>query len=116
MFEDHLYDLFGLEIEEWTNQNEIIAEFIHWSEVIILPDDQIGHSESLARNFEESEVAVNFSQLYGKGNITITLNSAKIVDKSLDFPKELILQLMVMSKKELTNHQFLSDNQVGELA
>ena len=115
MFEDHLYDLFGLEIEEWTNQNEIIAEFIHWSEVMILPDNHPDHSETLERNFEESEIAVNFSPLHSEGNLMITLDSAKIVEISEVFPEELILQLIEMATTPLTKHQFLTDNQIGDL-
>ena len=115
MFEDHLFDLFGLEIEDWMDENSIVAEFIHWSEVMILPDNHPDHSETLERNFEDSEIAVNFSPLHGEGNMMITLDSAKIVEKSGDFPKELILQLMKMASTPLTKHQFLSEKQVGEL-
>ena len=115
MFEDHLFDLFGLEIEDWMDENSIVAEFIHWSEVMILPDNHPDHSETLEQNFEDSKIAVNFSQLHGEGNIMITLDSAKIVEKSGDFPKELILQLMKMASTPLTKHQFLSEKQVGEL-
>ena len=64
MFEDHLFDLFGLEIEDWIDKNSIVAEFIHWSEVMILPDNHPEHSETLERNLEESEIAVNFSPLH----------------------------------------------------
>ena len=115
MFEDHLIDVFGLEIEDWIDENSIVAEFIHWSEVMILPDNHPEHSETLKRNFEESEVAVNFSPLHCEANVMITLGSAKIVEKSDDFPKELILQLIEMATTPLTKHQFLSDVQVGEL-
>ena len=45
----------------------------------------------------------------------ITLDSAKIVEESGNFPKELILQLMKMASTPLTKHQFLTDAQVGEL-
>ena len=79
MFEDHLIDLFGLEIEDWIDENSIVADFIHWSELMILPDNHPEHSETLERNLEESEIAVNFSPL--QTNLMITLGSAKIVEK-----------------------------------
>ena len=115
MFEDHLFDLFGLEIEDWIEENNIVAEFIHWSEVMILPDNHPEHSETLEQNFEDSEIAVNFSPLHSEANLMITLDSAKIVEKSGDFPKELIVQLIEMATTPLTKHQFLTDTQVGEL-
>ena len=115
MFEDHLIDLFGLEIEDWIDENSIVADFIHWSELMILPDNHPEHSETLKRNLEESEIAVNFSPLHSEANLMITLGSAKIVEKSGDFPKELIVQLIEMATTPLTKHQFLSDAQVGEL-
>jgi len=115
MFEDHLFDLFGLEIEDWIEENNIVAEFIHWSEVMILPDNHPDHSETLERNLEESEIAVNFSPLHSEGNLMITLDSAKIVEKSEAFPEELMLQLIEMATTPLTKHQFLTDNQIGDL-
>ena len=115
MFGDHLFDLFGLEIEGWMDENSIVAEFIHWSEVMILPDNHPDHSETLERNFEESEIAVNLSPLHSEGNLMITLDSAKNVEESGDFPKELISQLIKMASTPLTKHHFLSDKQIGEL-
>jgi len=113
MFEDHMIDLFGLEIEDWIDENDIIAEFVSWSEILVLPDNHPDHSDSLERYFDDEETAVNF--LISKENLMITLNSAKIVEKSNDFPQELISQLIEMATTPLTKHQFLSDNQVGEL-
>jgi len=113
MFEDHMIDLFGLEIEDWIDENDIIAEFVSWSEILVLPDNHPDHSDSLERYFDDEETAVNF--LISKENLMITLNSAKIVEKSNDFPQELISQLIEMASTPLTKHQFLSDNQVGEL-
>jgi len=113
MFEDHMIDLFGLEIEDWIDENDIIAEFVSWSEILVLPDNHPDHSDSLERYFDDEETAVNF--LISQENLMITLNSAKIVEKSNDFPQELISQLIEMATTPLTKHQFLSDNQVGEL-
>ena len=92
MFEDDLADLFGSEIENWIEKNNMIAEFISWSEIEILPDDHPDHANSLEEYAEDEETAVNF---FGgsNGNIVITLNSAKIVEKSEGFPEHLLNEL-----------------------
>ncbi|GEM_PF-3879140 len=115
MFEDHLFDLFGSGIEDWMEENEVIAEFVSWSERVILDDDQTGHRDSLEINYEEAEIAVNFLLLHGEGNLMIALDSAKIVEISEGFPKTLMQQLIEMASTPLTKHQFLSDKQIGEL-
>ena len=38
MFDDHLADLFGLEFDNWMEKNNVIAEFVSWSEIEVLPD------------------------------------------------------------------------------
>jgi len=109
MFEDHMIDLFGLEIEDWIDENDIIAEFVSWSEILVLPDNHPDHSDSLERYFDDEETAVNF--LISQENLMITLNSAKIVEKSDDFPAHLFEQLNAMATVELYNHNFLSMHQ-----
>ena len=114
MFEDHVADLFGLEFEEWMEKNHIISGgFVSWSEVVILPDDHPDHDKSLEEYMDDEETAVEL--IANNGHIIITLHSAKIVEKSDDFPEELIQQLIEMATTPLTKHQFLSDKQVGEL-
>lgn len=114
MFEDHVADLFGLEFEEWMEKNNVIGGgFVSWSEVVILPDDHPDHDKSLEEYMDDEETAVEL--IANNGYIIITLHSAKIVEKSGDFPEELIKQLIEMATTPLTKHQFLSDNQVGEL-
>ncbi len=115
MFEDHLFDLFGLGIGDWMDENSIVAESVSWSERVILDDDQTGHRDSLEINYEEAEIAVNFLLLHGEGNLMIALDSAKIVEISVGFPKTLMQQLIEMASTPLTKHQFLSDKQIGEL-
>tara|TARA_B100001564_G_scaffold183767_1_gene154453 strand:+ start:707 stop:1054 length:348 start_codon:yes stop_codon:yes gene_type:complete len=114
MFEDHVADLFGLEFEEWMEKNHVISGgFVSWSEVVILPDDHPDHDKSLEEYMDDEETAVEL--IANNGHIIITLHSAKIVEKSDDFPEELIQQLIEMATTPLTKHQFLSDKQVGEL-
>jgi len=114
MFEDHVADLFGLEFEEWMEKNHVISGgFVSWSEVVILPDDHPDHDKSLDEYMDDEETAVEL--IANNGHIIITLHSAKIVEKSDDFPEELIQQLIEMATTPLTKHQFLSDKQVGEL-
>jgi hypothetical protein len=114
MFEDHVADLFGLDFEEWMEKNHIISGgFVSWSEVVILPDDHPDHDKSLEEYMDDEETAVEL--IANNGHIIITLHSAKIVEKSDDFPEELIQQLIEMATTPLTKHQFLSDKQVGEL-
>ena len=114
MFEDHVADLFGLDFEEWMGKNHIIVGgFVSWSEVVILPDDHPDHDKSLEDYMDDEETAVEL--IANNGHIIITLHSAKIVEESGDFPKELIIQLMEMATTPLTKHQFLSDAQVGDL-
>ena len=114
MFEDHVADLFGLDFEEWMEKNHVISGgFVSWSEVVILPDDHPDHDKSLEEYMDDEETAVEL--IANNGHIIITLHSAKIVEKSDDFPEELIQQLIEMATTPLTKHQFLSDKQVGEL-
>tara|TARA_B100001741_G_scaffold307514_1_gene302461 strand:+ start:643 stop:990 length:348 start_codon:yes stop_codon:yes gene_type:complete len=114
MFEDHVADLFGLEFEEWMEKNHVISGgFVSWSEIVILPDDHPDHDKSLEEYMDDEETAVEL--IANNGHIIITLHSAKIVEKSDDFPEELIQQLIEMATTPLTKHQFLSDKQVGEL-
>ncbi len=114
MFEDHVADLFGLEFEEWMEKNHVISGgFISWCEVDILPDDHPDYEKSLEEYMDDEETAVHL--IANNGHIIITLHSAKIVEKSDDFPEELIQQLIKMATTPLTKHQFLSDKQVGEL-
>ena len=115
MFEDHVADLFGLEFEEWMGKNHVISGgFVSWSEVDILPDDHPDHDKSLEEYMDDEETAVHL--IANNGHIIITLHSAKIVEKSEDFPEELIQQLIEMATTPLTKHQFLSDTQIGEFA
>lgn len=115
MFEDHVADLFGLEFEEWMEKNHVISGgFVSWSEVVILPDDHPDYEKSLEEYMDDEETAVHL--IANNGHIIITLHSAKIVEKSDDFPEELIKQLIEMATTPLTKHQFLSDTQVGEFA
>ena len=115
MFEDHLFDLFSMGIEDWMKENEVILEFVSWSERVIVENDQPGHRDFLEINCEESEIAVNFLPFHGEGNLMIALYSAKIVEISEGFPKMLVQQLIEMASTPLIKHQFLSDKQVGEL-
>jgi hypothetical protein len=96
MFDDHLADLFGLEFDNWMEKNNVIAEFVSWSEIEVLPDDHPDHAKSLEEYSEDEETAVH---LYGgsNGNIIITLNSATIVEKSEDFPEHLLNELKEMA-------------------
>ena len=114
MFEDHVADLFGLEFEEWMEKNHVISGgIVSWSEVDILPDDHPDYEKTLEEYMDTEETAVQL--IANNGHIIITLHSAKIVEKSGDFPKELIVQLIEMATTPLTKHQFLTDTQVGEL-
>ncbi|MGY8755651.1 MAG: hypothetical protein ACKVIR_08165 [Candidatus Poseidoniales archaeon] len=95
MFEDHVADLFGLEFEEWMEQNHVIGEFVSWSEVEILPDNHPEHDRSLEEYMEDEETAVNL--IANNGHIIITLTSGKIVEKSDDFPENLLGELKDMA-------------------
>ena len=95
MFEDHLADLFGSKFENWIEKNDMIAEFVSWSEIEILPDDHPDHAKSLEESAEDHQTAVN---LWGSnGNIIITLSSGTIVEKSDNFPKNLLDELKEMA-------------------
>ncbi len=96
MFEDHIADLFGSEFENWIEKNDMIAEFVSWSEIEILPDDHPDHAKSLEEYMEDEKTAVN---LFGgsNGNIIITLSSGTIVEKSDNFPKNLLDELKEMA-------------------
>lgn len=96
MFEDHLIDLFGMEFENWLEKNNMICEFVSWSRIEILPDTHPNHAKSLEEYMQDEETAV---YLRGEKNIeiTITLNSAVIVEKSEDFPEHILDQLKEMA-------------------
>ena len=96
MFEDHVADLFGLEFEEWMEQNHVISGgFVSWSEVEVLPDDHPEHEKSLEEYMEVEETAVHL--IANNGHIIITLHSATIVEKSDDFPENLLNELKDMT-------------------
>jgi len=96
MFEDHVADLFGLEFEEWMEQNHVISGgFVSWSEVEVLPDDHPEHEKSLEEYMEDEETAVHL--IANNGHIIITLHSATIVEKSDDFPENLLNELKDMT-------------------
>ena len=96
MFEDHVADLFGLEFEEWMEKNHVISGgFGSWSEVVILPDDHPDHDKSLEEYMDDEETAVEL--IANNGHIIITLHSAKIVEKSDDFPDNLLDELKEMA-------------------
>ena len=96
MFEDHVADLFGLDFEEWMEKNHIIGGgFVSWSEVVILPDDHPDHDKSLEEYMDNEETAVEL--IANNGHIIITLHSAKIVEKSDDFPDNLLDELKEMA-------------------
>jgi hypothetical protein len=96
MFEDHVADLFGLDFFEWMEKNHIIGGgFVSWSEVVILPDDHPDHDKSLEEYMDDEETAVVL--MAHNGHIIITLHSAKIVEKSDDFPDNLLDELKEMA-------------------
>ena len=97
MFEDFVVDLFGLDFEEWMDKNQVVsAGFIHWSELEVLPDDHPEHKASLEENMEDGEVAIHL--IANSGNITIVLSSGTIVEKSNDFPDDLLSDLKSMAE------------------
>jgi len=97
MFDDHVAGLFGLGFEEWMEKNHIVGGgFVSWSKVVILPDDHPDHDKSLKEYMDDEEIA--FELIANDGHIIITLHSAKIVEKSDDFPDNLLDELKMMAK------------------
>ena len=97
MFDDHVADLFGLGFEEWMEKNHVVGGgFVSWSKVVILPDDHPDHDKSLKEYMDNEEIAVEL--IANNGHIIITLHSAKIVEKSDDFPDNLLDELKMMAK------------------
>ena len=96
MFEGHVADLFGLEFEEWMEQNHVIGDFVSWSELEILPDNHPEHDKSLEEYMGDEETAVELIA-NNHSTITITLSSGKIVEKSDDFPENLLSELKDMA-------------------
>ena len=96
MFDDRVVGLFGLGFEEWMEKNHIVGGgFVSWSKVVILPDDHPDHDKSLKEYMEDEEIAVEL--IANNGHIIITLHSAKIVEKSDDFPDNLLDELKMMA-------------------
>ena len=96
MFDDYVADLFGLGFEEWMEKNHVVGGgFVSWSKVVILPDDHPDHDKSLKEYMDDEEIA--FELIANNGHIIITLHSAKIVEKSDDFPDNLLDELKVMA-------------------
>ena len=96
MFDERVVGLFGLGFEEWMEKNHIVGGgFVSWSKVVILPDDHPDHDKSLKEYMEDEEIAVEL--IANNGHIIITLNSAKIVEKSNDFPDNLLDELKMMA-------------------
>ena len=96
MFDDRVVGLFGLGFEEWMEKNHIVGGgFVSWSKVMILPDDHPDHDKSLKEYMEDEEIAVEL--IANNGHIIITLHSAKIVEKSDDFPDNLLDELKMMA-------------------
>ena len=96
MFDNRVVGLFGIGFEEWMEKNHILGGgFVSWSEVVILPDDHPDHDKSLREYMEDEEIAVKL--IANNGHIIITLHSAKIVEKSDDFPDNLLDELKMMA-------------------
>ena len=96
MFDDRVVGLFDLGFEEWMEKNHIVGGgFVSWSKVVILPDDHPDHDKSLKEYMEDEEIAVEL--IANNGHIIITLHSAKIVEKSDDFPDNLLDELKMMA-------------------
>ena len=98
MFEGHVVDLFGLNFEDWMDENQVISGgFCEWSELEILPDDHPGHKDSMEKHLEDSEIAMEL--ITNDGHlILITLSSGTIVKKADDFPNNLLDDLKEMAK------------------
>ena len=97
MFEDHVVDLFGLNFEDWMDENQVIGGgFVEWSELEILPDDHPEHEDSMEKYLEDSETAMELITNDGH-SILITLPSGTIVEKSDDFPNNLLDELKEMA-------------------
>jgi len=97
MFEDHVIDLFGLNFEDWMDENKVIGGgFVEWSELEILPDDHPEYEDSMEKYLEDSETAMEL--ITNDGHlILITLSSGTIVEKSDEFPNNLLDELKEMA-------------------
>ena len=104
MFDDHLADLFGPELEIWMEKNNLTAEFLSWSKIEVLPDNHPDHDKSLEEYSEDEETAVH---LYRDSDVSIivTLHSAGIVEKSENFPEHLLNELKEMALSGLVKYQ-----------
>jgi len=104
MFDDHLAELFGPKLDNWMEKNNLIGEFISWSEIEVLPDNHPEHDKSLEEFSEDEETAFH---LRGDSNVSIivTLHSATIVEKSENFPEHLLNELKEMALSGQVKYQ-----------
>ena len=97
MFEDYVVDLFGLNFEDWMDENHVISGgFCNWSELEILPDDHPEHKDSMEEYLEDSKIAIQLITNNGH-QIQIILYSGTIVEKSDNFPNNLLDELKEMA-------------------
>jgi hypothetical protein len=81
MFEDHLYDLFGTEIDAWLDANSITVDFISW-----------GSDES---DPEDGVLAFEFAHTPSGGRAVICAQGQ--LRESVDFPQEFLDHLSVQA-------------------
>ena len=91
MFEEHILDFFGPDFDSWMDKNGLTCVVVSWSNLTILPDDHPDYEKSLKEYIEDEETAFNICG--SQGNITVTYDSAKIVEVSEGFPEPLLLEL-----------------------
>tara|TARA_B100000131_G_C18104473_1_gene607224 strand:+ start:1896 stop:2207 length:312 start_codon:yes stop_codon:yes gene_type:complete len=92
MFEDHIYDFFGENLDSWLDANDLILLVGSWSEVEVLPDNHPDHEKSLEEYMESEELAFEIS---GNEQVSITIGytSAKVLEISENFPEQLLAEM-----------------------
>jgi hypothetical protein len=92
MFEDHIYEFFGENLDSWLDANDLILLVCSWSDVEVLPDNHPDHEKSLEESMESEELAFEISG-NEQASITIGYHSAKVLEISEDFPEQLLAEM-----------------------
>ena len=92
MFEDHIYDFFGENLDSWLDANGLILLVCYWSDVEVLPDNHPEHEKSFEESMESEELAFEISG-NEQASITIGYHSAKVLEISEDFPEQLLAEM-----------------------
>ena len=92
MFEDHIYEFFGENLDSWLDANDLILLVCSWSDVEVLPDNHPDHDKSLEESLESEELAFEISG-NEQASITIGYHSAKVLEISENFPEQLLAEM-----------------------